>query len=190
MRKGNIKTIGYMMLIQEKYKKEVVPGMMKNFGYKNVMAVPKIIKTVVNTGIGSVKDENQKNLIEKQLTLIAGQKSSKRPAKKSIASFKIRQGGHIGFSVTLRGKKMYDFLNKLLYVAIPRKRDFRGLSPTSVDKAGNLSIGFKEHIVFPEMVGEDVKSLFGLGATIVTTAKNKKEAHKFFELLGFPFARS
>ncbi len=178
-----------MMSIQEKYKKEVVPAMMKSFGYKNMMAVPKITKVVVNTGIGSVKDENQKNLIEKQMVSITGQKPSKRPAKKSIASFKTREGSHIGYSVTLRGKRMYDFLNKLLYVAIPRKRDFRGLSRTSVDKAGNLSIGFKEHIVFPEMVGEDVKNLFGLQATIVTTAHGKEEGHKFFELLGFPFAK-
>lgn len=164
--------------------------MMKKFGYKNLMAVPKVEKAVINTGIGSVKDEGQKEAIQKQLILITGQKCSERPAKKSISTFKLRQGSVVGYSVTLRGKRMYDFLNKLINAVIPRKRDFRGLNPKSVDKAGNLTIGFKEHIVFPEMVGEDVKYFFGLGVTVVTTAKTKEEAFEMLKLLGFPFAKN
>jgi large subunit ribosomal protein L5 len=171
------------------YKKEVVPQMKSAAKAGNVFAVPKIEKVVVNTGIGSVKDDAQKEFIEKALSIITGQKPSKRLAKKSIASFKLRMGGHIGYSVTLRGKKMYDFLNKLVFVAIPRKRDFRGLNEKGIDEMGNMTIGFKEHLVFPEMAGGDIKNLFGFQVTIVTTAKNKKEALQFFKAMGFPFSK-
>lgn len=164
--------------------------MMKKFGYKNLMAVPKIEKAVINTGIGSVKDDSQKETILKQLSLITGQKLSERPAKKSISTFKLRQGSIVGYSVTLRGRKMNDFLDKMINVAIPRKRDFRGLNPKSVDEAGNLTIGFKEHIVFPEMASEDVRYFFGFSVTIVTTAKTKQEALDLFRLLGFPFTKT
>jgi len=175
--------------LEKKYNKEVVVQMMDAFGYKNKMAVPKIEKVAVNTGIGSVKDSAMKELIEKNLSIITGQKPKKTLAKKSIASFKIRQGVHIGFSVTLRGKKMYEFLNKMIFVAIPRKRDFRGLNHKCVDDMGNMTIGFKEHLVFPEMAGGDIKNTFGFEVTIITTSKKKKEAFELFKLMGFPFSK-
>lgn len=176
--------------LQKTYKEKVIPEMMKKFGYKNKLAVPRIEKVVVNTGIGSIKDEAQKELIEKHFSLIVGQKPSKRVAKKSIASFKIREGSHVGHSATLRGERMYDFLTKMIFVAIPRKRDFRGLKVRSADGAGNLTIGFKEHLVFPEMADEDTKNIFGLEVTIVTSAGNKEEAVELFKLLGFPWQKS
>jgi large subunit ribosomal protein L5 len=175
--------------LQKYYKEKVIPKMMKEFGYKNPLAVPEIDKVVVNTGTGSVKDEAQKERIEKHLALITGQKPSKRPAKKPIASFKIRQGSHIGYSVTLRGRRMYDFLSRLIFVAIPRQRDFRGLSLKSVDESGNLTIGFKDHLVFPEMADEDVRNAFGFSVTVVTTAGNKRGAVEFLKVLGFPFKK-
>ena len=156
---------------------------------KNKMLAPKIEKVVVSVGTGSVKDEGQKEYIEKSLAMITGQHPSKRAAKKSIASFKIRQGVHIGYSVTIRGGMMYDFLNKMIYVAMPRKRDFRGLNLKSVDVAGNLTIGFKDHLVFPEMSGEDVRNSFGLSVTVVTTAGSRDEAIQFLTDLGFPFSK-
>jgi len=176
-------------LIKEKYTKIAVPEMKKKFGYKNDLAVPKIIKVVVNTGVGRIKDEKQLETIEKHLALITGQKPVKRLAKKSIASFKIRQGNLAGYSVTLRGQKMYDFLDRLINIAIPRIGDFRGLDPKAVDDAGNLSIGIKEHTVFPEISEEEIKIIFGLEATIVTTAKTRDEALELFKLLGFPFKK-
>lgn len=175
--------------MQKKYKKEVIPAMMRKFNYKNSLAVPRLEKVVVNIGTGSVKDDGQKERIEKHLSVITGQKGSKRPAKKSIASFKIRQGSAIGYSVTLRARRMYDFLSRLIFVAIPRKRDFRGLDIKSIDKSGNLTIGFKDHLVFPEMIGEDIKNVFGFSVTVVTTAKNKEEAIEFLKMVGFPFKK-
>jgi large subunit ribosomal protein L5 len=175
--------------LEKKYKTFAVPKLKEKFGYKNALEVPKIVKVVLNTGIGRVKEDSQRDFIEKQMSVIAGQHPSKRLAKKSIASFKTREGSHIGFSVTLRGKRMNDFLNKMVFVAIPRKRDFRGLDPKSIDESGNMTLGFKEHIVFPEMVGEDVKNTFGLEVTIVTTAKSKEDALELFKVLGFPFKK-
>lgn len=175
--------------LQKKYKEEVIPEMKKSLGYKNNMAIPKIEKVVVGSGVGSAKDDDTRELIGKNLALITGQAPVKCLAKKSIASFKLRQGGHVGYRVTLRGQKMYDFLNRTVYISIPRKRDFRGIDPAVVDNLGNMTLGFKEHLVFPEMAGGDIKNLFGLGVTIVTTAKNKKEALELFRLLGFPFTK-
>lgn len=163
--------------------------MKKKFGYKNNLAVPKIVKVMVATGTGSMKDEEKKKNIESSLSAIAGQKSFPNVAKKSIATFKTREGMVIGHSVTLRGNRMYDFLDKLINVAIPRIRDFRGLDPKAIDTQGNFSIGFKEHTVFPETAADDVRKAFGLGVTIATTAKNKEEAKEFFKLLGFPFKK-
>lgn len=171
------------------YKEKTIPHMKEKFGYKSTMAVPCLKKVVINTGIGKVKDKEQKDRIEKNLTLIVGQKLSERPAKKSIASFKIRQGLHIGYSATLRGKRMHDFLNKMVFVAIPRKRDFRGLDLKSIDDVGNLTLGFKDHLVFSEMIDEDVRSAFGFSVSIVTTAKSREEAIEFFKSLGFPFKK-
>jgi len=149
----------------------------------------KIIKVVVGTGIGSIKDEPKKQSIEKSLALIAGQKPKVNQAKKSIASFKSRQGMPIGYSVTLRGQRMYDFLEKLINITIPRVRDFRGLNLNLIDQAGNMTIGFKEHIVFPEAAVEDVRSAFGIGVTIVTSAKTKEQALELLKLIGFPFKK-
>lgn len=177
------------MLLKEKYEKIAVPEMKKKFGYKNYLAVPKIIKVVVNTGVGRIKDEKQLETIERHLSLITGQKPAKRLAKKSIASFKIREGALVGYSVTLRGQKMHDFLDRMINVAIPRIGDFRGLGPRAVDGAGNLSIGIKEHTIFPEISEEEIKMIFGLEATIVTTAKTREEALELFKLLGFPFKK-
>jgi len=173
--------------IKEKYSKTAVPEMKKKFGYKNVFAAPKIAKVVISAGTGSFKDEAKKELALKAITAIAGQKPLANKAKKSIASFKLREGTPIGISAILRGARMYDFLEKLINVAIPRTRDFRGIDPKVIDETGNLSVGFKEHIAFPESAGEDVRSAFGLGVTIVTTAKSKEEARELLKLVGFPF---
>ena len=176
-----------MNKFKEKFNKIVVPEMKKKFGYKNVLAAPKIIKVVVSAGVGSFKDEAKKEAALKSLAKIVGQKPLVNKAKKSISSFKLRQGMPVGYSATLRGNRMYDFLEKLINVTIPRVRDFRGLEPESVDQTGNMSIGFKEHIAFPESAGEDVRTAFGLGVTIITTAKNKKESFEMLKLAGFPF---
>ena len=176
-----------MNKFKEKLNKIAIPAMNKKFGYKNPLAAPKIVKVVVSAGIGSFKDEAKKEAALKSFTLIVGQKPLVNKAKKSIASFKLRQGMPVGYSATLRGNRMYDFLEKLVNVAIPRVRDFRGLEQKLVDQTGNMSIGFKEHIAFPESAGEDVRGAFGLGVTIVTTAKSKEEAFELLKLAGFPF---
>ncbi|MCG2698901.1 50S ribosomal protein L5 [Candidatus Parcubacteria bacterium] len=176
--------------IKEKYNKEVVPEMKKKFGYKSVFAVPRITKVVIGTGIGKVSDEARRKAIEKSFTLIAGQKPKVNQAKKSIAGFKLREGSPVGYSVTLRGQRMHDFLDKLINVAIPRIRDFRGLKLSAIDEANNFSIGFKEHIVFPEAIGEDTRSAFGLSVTVVTSAKTKEECAEFLKLIGFPFSKN
>ncbi|MEW5907831.1 MAG: 50S ribosomal protein L5 [Patescibacteria group bacterium] len=176
--------------IKERYEKKVVPEMKKIFGYRNDLAVPKIKKVIVNTGFGSKKDEKEKiENIKKSLMLITGQWPAVNPAKKSISTFKLRKGMPIGFSATLRRKRMDDFLEKLINVALPRTRDFRGINTGAIDKSGNLTIGIKEHIVFPETSNEDIRNVFGLGITIVTTAKTKEEATELFRLLGFPFSQ-
>jgi large subunit ribosomal protein L5 len=174
------------MDLLEKYKKEVVPILRDKFGYKNVMAVPRIKKAVVNTGVGKIREVKQQEEIQKYLSLITGQKVAPRSAKKAIASFKTRKGLVIGYQVTLRGKRMYDFLSRLINVALPRTRDFKGLDPKSFDASGNLTIGVKEHIVFPEIIGEDYRFLFGLEVTVVTTAKKREEGIELLRLLGFP----
>ena len=165
---------------------EVAPKMMAHFDWKNPMRVPRIVKVVVNTGVGRIKDEKQLQEIVKMLTLITGQKPSWRSAKKAISSFKTRIGQLIGYAVTLRGKRMYDFLERLINIALPRERDFRGLDSKSFDKFGNLTIGIKEHIVFPEIIGEDYKFLFGLEVTVVTNAKKREEGIELLKSLGFP----
>lgn len=165
--------------------------MKDNFGYKNKMSAPHLVKVVLNVGTGTYmkKDRHRNDEIAKRLATITGQKPSLRGAKKSVASFKIRQGDPIGVVVTLRGGRMYAFLEKLLNVALPRTKDFRGLKNTAVDDIGNLTIGIKEHTIFPETADEDIKDVFGLAITLVSTAKDKKEATKFFELLGVPFKK-
>ena len=165
--------------------------MKSNFHYKNVMAAPKLTKIVLNVGTGTAmkKDKNKNEAIADRLAKITGQKPAPRGAKKSVASFKIRLGDPIGIVVTLRGKRMYSFMEKLINVALPRTKDFRGINRKAVDNVGNLTIGIKEHTIFPETADEDIKDVFGLAITIVSTAKDKKEGMAFFELLGVPFKK-
>ncbi|MBI3420621.1 MAG: 50S ribosomal protein L5 [Candidatus Sungbacteria bacterium] len=178
-----------MPYLQQKYNKEVVPAMREKFGYKSIFAVPRILKVVVNAGVGRLRDDKQHEEVKKYLMLITGQHAAPRAAKKAIAAFKTRQGLIIGYQVTLRGKRMYDFLSRLVDVALPRTRDFRGIRETSFDGRGNLTIGIKEHIVFPEMIGEDYHFFFGLEATIATSARKKEEGIELAKLMGFPLTR-
>ena len=177
-------------LVFEKMKK--TSGVLSSeFHYKNAIAAPKLKKIVLNVGTGTAikKDKNKNELIADRLAKITGQKPAMRGAKKSIASFKIRQGDPIGIVATLRGKRMYAFLEKLINVALPRTKDFRGINRKAVDSIGNLTIGIKEHTIFPETADEDIKDVFGLAITIVSTAKNQKEGFTFYELLGVPFKK-
>jgi large subunit ribosomal protein L5 len=154
------------------------------------MALPRLQKIVINTGIGKInKEKTRIALITDRLAKITGQKVAIRGAKKSIASFKVRQGDPVGLAVTLRGMRMYGFLEKLFNAVIPRIRDFRGFPESSVDEMGNLTIGLKEHTVFPETADEDLKDVFGLAITFTTNAKDKKEAVEFFKAIGFPFKK-
>ncbi len=182
-----------MILLREKYKKEVIPAMIEKFGYKNSFAVPKIEKVVVNSGMGKMindksgkeKERTIENILN-DLTMICGQRAVQTKAKKSIASFSIREGVPVGAKVTLRGQKMYDFLGRLIHIALPRSRDFRGINEKSIDDNGNLTVGIKEHLYFPEVSPEKAKLIFGLEVTAKTTAKNKEEGLELFKLLGFP----
>jgi large subunit ribosomal protein L5 len=161
------------------------------FNYKNAMAAPKMVKIAINTGTGTAikKDKNKNETSALRLAKISGQKGALRGAKQSIASFKIRQGDPIGIVVTMRGARMYAFMEKLINVAIPRTKDFRGINREAVDSIGNLTIGIKEHTIFPETADEDIKDVFGMSITLVSTAKNKKEGAAFFEILGIPFKK-
>jgi len=157
-----------------------------DFGYKNVMAAPRLMKIVVSSGVGKAKDKKRNELVENRLARITGQKPSARAAKKSIASFKLREGDIVGFQVTLRGERMWQFLDKLIHIALPRTRDFRGLSKTAIDDMGNYTVGIKENTIFPETSEEDLKDVFGLSITLVTTARTKEEAEAFYRHLGLP----
>lgn len=156
------------------------------FGYTNVMQAPKIAKVVVSTGVGKIQDKQKLVLIQDRLARITGQKTSPRPAKKSIASFKLREGDIIGYQVTLRGARMHDFLHKLIHLALPQTRDFRGLKVEAIDEMGNYSLGIKEHTIFPETADEDIKDVFGFSIVIVTTAKTRKEAEALLRHIKFP----
>ncbi len=162
------------------------------FGYKNKMATPKIEKVVISVGTGTKmrNDKNKNAFIADRLAKITGQKPATRQAKKSIAQFKVREGDPIGLSVTLRGEKMYSFVDKLVNIALPRTKDFRGLDSKIIDNIGNLTLGVKEHTIFPETGDEELKDVFGLAVTIVTTAKSQAEAKAFFEHIGMPFKKS
>lgn len=178
-------------MLKDKYNKEIVPKLMEKFGLKNRMSVPKIEKVSLNVGI---KNENSKDAkfvetVEATLTRITGQKPVRTLAKKSIAGFKIREGNLVGMKVTLRGDRMWHFLDKLVNVTFPRVRDFRGISPKVVDKQGNLSIGFKEYISFPEIKPDEVERLHGLQVTVSTTAGDKAKGLELFTLVGFPFKK-
>lgn len=164
--------------------------MQKTFEIKNVMAIPKIEKVIVNTGIGRLTKEGKVvERIEKDLTMIVGQKLVFRKAKKSISGFKLREGVNVGISVTLRGKKMYDFLDRLISISLPRSRDFRGIDPNNFDKMGNLNFGIKESSIFPEINYENIKDVFGLEVTVVTTAKNREQGIELLKQMGFPIKK-
>ncbi len=185
-----------MINLKEKYKKDVIPEMLKKFEHGNVMAVPGIEKVVINISFGRETvsksgDELKKFMaaIGNDFSLITGQKPSMRKAKKSISGFKLREGLIVGSKVTLRGKRMYDFLDKLIHVALPRSRDFKGLDLNNFDKAGNLTIGIKEHIIFPEVSADKIKNIFGFQITVTTTTKNKEEGIELLRLLGFPLKK-
>jgi len=179
-----------MSRLKQKYTKQVIPKIKEKFGYKNNFEVPKLAKVTVNVGISAAKkDEKYLELVENTLKRITGQKPVLTKAKKAISAFKIRQGNTIGAMVTLRKTRMYDFVDKLISVALPRVRDFRGLSPKSVDKSGNLSIGFREHLVFGEINPDEVEAIHPLEVVITTTAKNQEEGLEFLTLLGFPFRK-
>ncbi len=169
--------------------KESFKALKEQFGYKNVMQSPKLVKVVISTGTGKISDKKRKEFIAGRLTKITGQKVALRAAKKSIASFKVRQGDSIGFQATLRGERMFAFLDKLIHVALPRTKDFRGLKNTSIDEMGNVTFGIKEHSIFPECADEDIKDVFSFAFTVVTTSKKKDQTKAFLELLGFPFAK-
>lgn len=160
-----------------------------SLGYTNRMAAPRIMKVVVSSGVGKKRDKAQLALVADRLAKITGQKASPRAARLSIAQFKMREGDIVGYQVTLRGSRMFDFLDKLIHIALPRTRDFRGINESAVDEMGNLTIGIREHTIFPETADEDLKDVFGLAITVVTTAKTKEEASAFFRHLGVPFKK-
>jgi large subunit ribosomal protein L5 len=178
------------LTVKEK-EKEAFEKMKSIFHYKNAMASPKLKKVILNTGTGTQmkKDKNKNEAIADRLAKITGQKGAMRGAKQSISTFKIRIGDPVGIVVTMRGNRMYAFLEKLINVAIPRTKDFRGINRTAVDNIGNLTIGIKEHTIFPETADEDIRDVFGMSITLVSTAKNKKEGTAFFEILGIPFKK-
>ena len=157
--------------------------------YDNPMQSPRLVKVVVSTGVGSLKDKKKLELIAERLSKITGQKAAPRGAKKAIASFKSRVGDVVGYQVTLRGNRMLGFLDKLLNIAFPRTKDFHGLSADAIDAEGNITLGIKEHIIFPETPDEELKDVFGLAVTIVTTAKTKEEAAAYLRHLGLPFKK-
>ena len=177
--------------LYDTYRDEIVPAMIKKFGYKNIMEVPKLDKIVVNMAVGEAK-ENEKILesAANDLQIITGQKPVYTKAKKSIANFKIREGMSIGCKVTLRGDRMYEFLDRLVNLALPRVRDFRGVNPNSFDGRGNYALGIREQIIFPEIEYDKVDKVRGMDVIVTTTAKTDEEARELLRLFGMPFARS
>jgi large subunit ribosomal protein L5 len=179
-----------MPRLKERYDKEVVPAMRREFNYGNVMQVPRLVKVVVNIGLGeALANPKALDAATKDLTAISGQKPIVRRAKKSIATFRLREGNPIGLKVTLRGRRMYDFLDRLFNVAMARVRDFRGISPDSFDGRGNYTLGLKEQLVWPEMSFDTVDKVRGMEITIVTTAETDDEARQFLRLMGMPFSK-
>ncbi|MBQ8844431.1 MAG: 50S ribosomal protein L5 [Candidatus Gastranaerophilales bacterium] len=176
--------------IRTLYKEEVVPALIKEFGYKNVMEVPKLTKIVLNMGLGDVKDNSKSfNIAVEELAVISGQKPVATKAKKAISNFKVRQGMKIGAKVTLRGDRMYEFFDRLTAIALPRVRDFKGISDKSFDGHGNYSMGIKEQLIFSEISYEKVEKIRGLDISFITTAKSDEEAKALLKALGLPFAR-
>lgn len=176
--------------LREKYENEVVPAMREKFGYKSIMQVPKIEKVVVNMGCGDAKDNTKLlDAAVSDLTLITGQKAIVTKARKSVANFKIREGMPLGCKVTLRSKRMYQFVDRLMNVALPRVRDFKGVSGKAFDGRGNYSLGVKEQLIFPEVEYDKIEKLRGMDIIFVTTAKTDEEAKELLKLLGMPFAQ-
>ena len=185
-----IKEIKIKARLAEVYKKEIVPELMKKFTYKSIMQVPKLHKIVVNMGVGAaVADQKLLEEAVKELETITGQKASIRKAKKAISNFKLREGVNIGAMVTLRRERMYEFLDRLVNVALPRVRDFRGLSDKSFDGSGNYTMGIKEQIIFPEINVDKITKVLGMDVTMVTTAQNDNEAFELLQAFGVPFRR-
>lgn len=177
-----------MERLQEQYNKEIVPTLIKKFGYKNVMQVPKIKKIVVNVGVGKLtKDAKFIEAIEHDLKEITGQMPVKTIARKSIAGFKVREGQHVGFTVTLRGYRMYSFLDKLINISLPRVKDFRGIPVKGFDGRGNFNIGLKEHLVFPEISSDALEHIFGIQITLVTDSGKDEPVKELLSQMKFPF---
>ena len=176
--------------MRKQYTEEVVPALIKRFGYKNINEVPRLEKIVLNMGLGDCKD-NSKSLQQavEELKMIAGQKPVITQAKKSVANFKVREGMNVGAKVTLRGNRMYDFLDKFISIALPRVRDFRGISSKSFDGRGNYAVGVKEQLIFPEIEFDKVEKVRGFDICTVTTAKTDEEARELLKLMGMPFAK-
>lgn len=179
-----------MPRLKDMYESEIVPALIKKFGYKNRMQAPKLEKIVINMGLGDAKD-NPKSLdaAVDDLTIIAGQKPVVTKAKKSVANFKVREGMKVGAKVTLRGSRMYEFADRLMNIALPRVRDFRGLSAASFDGRGNYALGLKEQLVFPEIIYDNVDKIRGMDVVMVTTARTDEEARELLAMLGMPFKR-
>lgn len=177
-----------MPRLLDTYRKTIAPALQKEFGIGNRMAVPKVTKVTINTGIGRIaKDAAAVKKIEHDLSVLSGQKAVIRAAKKSISSFKLREGMPVGVSVILRGRRMYDFIERLIGLALPMSKDFRGIDPANVDRAGNLNLGIREQTIFPEVTYETLKDIFGLQVTVTTDAKNRDRGLALLRQLGFPF---
>ena len=174
-----------MQTVNEK-QTHMFEALKKHFGYTNTMQTPKLEKIIVAAKVGSIKDKAKVELIIDRLARITGQKPKANAAKKSIATFKLREGAIIGYSVTLRGERMHQFLDKLIHIALPRTRDFRGLPIEAIDEMGNYTVGIKEHTIFPETSDEELRDVFGLGVTLVTSARTKDEAEQYLRALGLP----
>ncbi len=178
-----------MARLKDKYLNEVVPAMVKKFGYTNIMQVPKIEKVVVNAGLGDVKDDAKKfQAVVEEIALITGQAPIVTKAKKSVANFKVREGMNIGAKVTLRGERMYEFVDKLLNIALPRVRDFHGVSANAFDGRGNYALGIKEQLIFPEIEYDKIDKVRGMDVIFVTTANTDEEARELLGLMGMPYA--
>ena len=179
-----------MARLKDFYKSDVAPALMKKFGYTSVMQCPKLVKIVINTGLGDIKD-NAKSIqtTENEIKLISGQQPILTKAKKSVANFKVREGQTIGIKVTLRGERMYNFYDKFISIALPRMRDFKGVSDKAFDGRGNYSVGLKEQLIFPEITYDQVEKIRGMDVCIVTTANTDEEARELLRALGMPFKK-
>ncbi len=178
-----------IMSITKEKQNNIFSSIKEKFNYTNVSQSPKIEKVIVSVGVGSTKDKKKIETVIDRLTKITGQKPSARPAKKSIATFKLREGDIVGYQVTLRGNRMYDFLDKLIHIALPRTRDFRGIKLSSIDDMGNISIGIKENTIFPETSDEELRDVFGFTVTITTSSKNREETEELLRGVGFPLRK-